>query len=80
MPRGLTVGNGNLLLNFDQDYNIRDIHYPYGVSSRCNPDALEGQVALTATPTPTSKEGPVLFIGQRDLKHGQAQSYPLHAV
>ncbi len=29
MPRDLPVGNGNLLVNFDRDYNIRDIYYPY---------------------------------------------------
>ena len=29
MPRDLLVGNGNLLINFDTDYNIRDIYYPY---------------------------------------------------
>ncbi|UCG83902.1 MAG: glycoside hydrolase family 15 protein [Dehalococcoidia bacterium] len=29
MPRDLPVGNGNLLISFDTDYNIRDICYPY---------------------------------------------------
>ena len=29
MPRDLPVSNGNLLVNFDRDYNIRDIFYPY---------------------------------------------------
>jgi len=29
MTRNLVVGNGNLLINFDTDYNIRDIYYPY---------------------------------------------------
>ncbi len=29
MPRDLLVGNGNLLINFDTDYNLRDIYYPY---------------------------------------------------
>jgi len=29
MPRDLPVGNGNLLVTFDLDYNIRDIYYPY---------------------------------------------------
>ena len=28
MPRDLPVSNGNLLVNFDRDYNIRDIYYP----------------------------------------------------
>ncbi|HEY9677444.1 MAG TPA: glycoside hydrolase family 15 protein [Drouetiella sp.] len=29
MPRDLPVGNGTLLLNFDADYNLRDIYYPF---------------------------------------------------
>ncbi|MGB5926496.1 MAG: glycoside hydrolase family 15 protein [Dehalococcoidia bacterium] len=29
MPRDLPIGNGNLLINFDTDYNLRDIYYPY---------------------------------------------------
>ena len=29
MYRDIPVGNGNLLVTFDPDYNIRDIHYPY---------------------------------------------------
>ena len=29
MPRDVPVGNGNLLISFDTDYNIRDIYYPY---------------------------------------------------
>ncbi|MCH7705539.1 MAG: glycoside hydrolase family 15 protein [Chloroflexi bacterium] len=29
MPRDIPVGNGNLLVSFDLDYNIRDIYYPY---------------------------------------------------
>jgi len=29
MPRDLPIGNGNLLINFDTDYNIRDIYYPH---------------------------------------------------
>ena len=29
MPRDIPVGNGNLLVSFDLDYNIRDINYPY---------------------------------------------------
>lgn len=29
MPRDLPVGNGNLLITFDTNYNIRDIYYPY---------------------------------------------------
>ncbi len=29
MVRDIPVGNGNLLVTFDQDYNIKDIYYPY---------------------------------------------------
>lgn len=29
MVRDIPVGNGNLLVTFDRDYNIRDIYYPY---------------------------------------------------
>lgn len=29
MPRSLTIGNGNLLINFDAGLNMRDLYYPY---------------------------------------------------
>jgi len=29
MPRDIPVGNGYLLVNFDRDYQIRDIYYPH---------------------------------------------------
>src|SRR5947209_7151829 len=29
MPRDLPIGNDRLLVNFDADYLIRDIYYPY---------------------------------------------------
>ena len=29
MPRKICVGNGNLLINFDDNLNIRDLYYPY---------------------------------------------------
>lgn len=29
MPRDIPVGNGNLLINFDKDYQLRDLYYPY---------------------------------------------------
>jgi GH15 family glucan-1,4-alpha-glucosidase len=29
MPRDLPVGNGQLLLNFDKSYNLRDIYWPH---------------------------------------------------
>ncbi len=29
MPRPLVVGNGRLLVNFDDNLNIRDIYYPH---------------------------------------------------
>ncbi|MEA3546379.1 MAG: glycoside hydrolase family 15 protein [Thermodesulfobacteriota bacterium] len=29
MPRDIPVGNGSLLINFDANYQLRDIYYPY---------------------------------------------------
>lgn len=29
MPRDLPVGNGTVLVNFDADYNLRDIYFPF---------------------------------------------------
>ena len=29
MPRDIPVGNGTLLVAFDQDYCLRDIYYPW---------------------------------------------------
>ena len=29
MPRDLPISNGNLMINFDRDYNIRDVYYPH---------------------------------------------------
>ena len=29
MPKDIPVSNGNLLLNFDADYQIRDVYYPF---------------------------------------------------
>jgi oligosaccharide amylase len=29
MPKDIPVSNGNLLFNFDQDYQIRDVYFPY---------------------------------------------------
>ncbi|AZR72252.1 glycoside hydrolase family 15 [Anoxybacter fermentans] len=29
MPRALTIGNGNLLINFDKDLNMRDLYFPH---------------------------------------------------
>jgi GH15 family glucan-1,4-alpha-glucosidase len=29
VPRDLPIGNGNLLINFDANYTIRDIYFPY---------------------------------------------------
>lgn len=29
MPRDIPIGNGNLLITFDQDYCLRDIYYPH---------------------------------------------------
>lgn len=29
MPRDLPIGNGNLMINFDHEYNVRDVYYPH---------------------------------------------------
>ena len=29
MPRDIPVGNGTLLITFDEDYCLRDIYYPF---------------------------------------------------
>lgn len=29
MPRDLPIGNGNVLVNFDTNYNVRDLYYPF---------------------------------------------------
>ena len=29
MPRDLPIGNGQLLINFDAEYRIRDVYYPF---------------------------------------------------
>jgi oligosaccharide amylase len=29
MPRDLPISNGNLMINFDHEYNIRDVYYPH---------------------------------------------------
>ena len=29
MPRDLPIGNGHLLFNFDSEYRIRDVYYPF---------------------------------------------------
>ncbi len=28
MPKDIPVSNGNLLFNFDSDYQIRDVYFP----------------------------------------------------
>ena len=29
MPRDIPVGNGSLLVNFDSEYRMRDVYFPY---------------------------------------------------
>jgi GH15 family glucan-1,4-alpha-glucosidase len=39
MPRDLPIGNGNLMVNFDHEYNIRDVYYPHvGQDNQTNGD------------------------------------------
>ena len=58
MPRDLTVGNGNLLINFDESLNIRDIYYPYvgkaNHTSRCTSKTgiwVDGRFSWLDSPT-----------------------------
>ncbi len=57
MTRDLPVGNGSLLLNFDRNYNLRDIYWPYvGQELHTNGDIshtgiwVEGQFAWLDAP------------------------------
>lgn len=36
MPRDLPISNGNLMINVDHDYNIRDVDYPHIGAERMN--------------------------------------------
>lgn len=39
MPRDLPIGNGRLLVNFDRQYNLRDVYYPHvGQENHTNGD------------------------------------------
>src|SRR6266568_4609689 len=39
MPRDLPISNGNLMINFDHEYNIRDVYYPHvGQENQTNGD------------------------------------------
>ncbi len=39
MARDLPIGNGNLMVNFDHEYNIRDVYYPHvGQDNQTNGD------------------------------------------
>ena len=39
MPRDLPIGNGNLMINFAHEYNIRDVYYPHvGQDNQTNGD------------------------------------------
>ncbi len=29
MPRDIPIGNGSLLVNFDQHYQLRDLYWPH---------------------------------------------------
>ncbi len=63
MPRQLTIGNGDLLINFDAQYRLRDLYYPHvgqenhlvGHFSRLgvwigNPDGSDGQFSWVDEP------------------------------
>ena len=40
MPKDIPVGNGNLLLNFDLHYRIRDVYYPWVGQENIRPKSI----------------------------------------
>ena len=57
MPRDIPLSNGNMFINFDADYNIRDIYYPYVGQENHSQDCIsrtgvwvEGQFAWLSDP------------------------------
>jgi len=60
MPRDLPLGNGKLLLNFDKNYNLRDIYWPHvgqELHTGVNVAGLEDEVALPISHTGVWVEG-----------------------
>ncbi len=67
MPRDLPVGNGNLLVNFDQDYNIRDIYYPY-VGKANHADLGKSRTGVWVDAQPTSWLGDSGWVKQMEYE------------
>ncbi len=60
MPRDLPLGNGKLLLNFDKNYNLRDIYWPHvgqELHTGVNVADIEEEVALPISHTGVWVEG-----------------------
>ena len=55
MPKDLPISNGNLLLNFDADYRLRDIYFPH-VGQEITPKGI--RPVLVYGPTGTSPYRP----------------------
>ena len=51
MPRDLPIGNGSLMINFDHEYNIRDVYYPHVGQDNQTVDRIKSRLTpeLTAT-------------------------------
>ena len=47
MPRDIPVGNGRMLVTFDDKYQIRDLYYPHvGQENHCRlPPRVQGVVS-----------------------------------
>src|SRR6266700_7353316 len=78
MPRDLPLGNGNLLLNFDKHYNLRDIYWPHvgqELHTGVNVADIEEEVALPISHTGVWVEGQFAWLDapewQRELLYAR---------
>jgi GH15 family glucan-1,4-alpha-glucosidase len=76
MPRDLPLGNGKLLLNFDQRYNLRDIYWPHvgqDLHTGVNIADIEEEVALPISHTGVWVDGQFAWLDapewQRELRY-----------
>jgi GH15 family glucan-1,4-alpha-glucosidase len=81
VPRDLPIGNGNLMVNFDHEYNIRDVYYPHvGQDNQTNGDVnffgvwCDGKFAWIGNP---SWEKRLDYDGDSLVTRMEAHSAPL---
>lgn len=65
MPRDFPIGNGNIFINFDKDYNLRDIYFPYVGKE----NHTSGHISRFGVWTPDGFN----WIGDPDMKKVSAQ-------